>query len=59
MRELIIRVDDSVERGWDGSAKVFETKELVRCKDCKWAEVSDNEHTWCDHVDHESCHGND
>jgi hypothetical protein len=35
MRELIIRVDNSVERGWDGSAKVFETKELVRCKDCK------------------------
>ena len=32
---------------------------IVRCKDCRWAEVSDNEHTWCDHVDHEFCHKND
>ena len=32
---------------------------VVRCKDCRWAEVSDNEHTWCDHVDHEFCHKND
>lgn len=36
-----------------------EQPEIVRCKDCKWAEVSDNEHTWCDHVDHEFCHNND
>ena len=35
MRELIIKVDDPSERAWDGSSKVFETKELVRCKDCK------------------------
>lgn len=38
---------------------VTEQKQIVRCKDCKWAEVSDNEHTWCDHVDHEFCHNND
>ena len=36
MKELIIRVDDHGERVWDGSPKVFETRELVRCKDCKW-----------------------
>lgn len=35
MRELIIKVDDPGERAWDGSSKVFEIKELVRCKDCK------------------------
>jgi len=35
MKELIIKVDDPGERAWDGSLKVFETKELVRCKDCK------------------------
>ena len=34
MKELIIKVDDPGERAWDGSLKVFETKELVRCKDC-------------------------
>ena len=34
MRELIIKVDDPGERAWDGSSKVFEIKELVRCKDC-------------------------
>lgn len=33
--------------------------EIVRCKECRWAEVSDSEHTWCDHVDHEFCHNND
>ena len=33
--------------------------ELVRCKDCKWAETSDNQNTWCDHVDHDFCHDND
>ena len=32
---------------------------LVRCEDCKWAEISDSQHTWCDHVDHEFCHDND
>ena len=36
MRELIINVDDPGERAWDGSSKVFEIKELVRCKDCKF-----------------------
>ena len=36
-----------------------EQEAVVRCKDCRWAEVSDNEHTWCDHVDHEFCHKND
>ena len=35
MKEYIIKVDDLSERAWDGSRKVFETKELVRCKDCK------------------------
>lgn len=40
MRELIIKVDDPGERAWDGSSKVFETKELVRCKDC------DNKECW-------------
>lgn len=35
MKELIIKVDDPSERAWDGSPKVFETKELVRCNDCK------------------------
>ena len=34
MKELIIKVDDPSERAWDGSRKVFETKELVRCKYC-------------------------
>lgn len=34
MKEYIIQVDDSPT--WDGSRKVFETKELVRCKDCKY-----------------------
>ena len=39
MRELIIKVDDPSERAWDGSSKVFETKELVRCKDCKHGKI--------------------
>lgn len=34
MKEYIIQVDDNPI--WDGSRKVFETKELVRCKDCKY-----------------------
>lgn len=43
----------------DALALLKEQPEIFRCKDCKWAEVSDNEHTWCDHVDHEFCHNND
>lgn len=43
----------------DALSLLKEQPEIVRCKDCKWAEVSDNEHTWCDHVDHEFCHNND
>lgn len=35
MKEYIIQVDDIGERAWDGSRKVFQTLELVRCKDCK------------------------
>ena len=34
MKEYIIQVDD--EKAWDGSQKVFETKELILCKDCKY-----------------------
>ena len=36
MKEYIIKVDEPNERAWDGSRKVFETRELVRCKDCKY-----------------------
>ena len=43
----------------DALALLKEQEAVVRCKDCRWAEVSDNEHTWCDHVDHEFCHKND
>ena len=35
MKEYIIKVDDPGERAWDGGPKVFETKELVRCGECK------------------------
>ena len=42
MRELIIKVDDPGERAWDGSSKVFEIKELVRCKDCKHGEKAND-----------------
>lgn len=41
MKELIIKVDDPNERAWDGSSKVFEIKELVRCKDCKLRDPED------------------
>lgn len=48
MRELIIKVDDPGERAWDGSSKVFEIKELVRCKDCKYAFQHWNDFYRCD-----------
>ena len=46
--------------GCENCAMAVEDRQMVvRCKDCKWAEVSDNERTWCDHVDHDFCHNND
>ena len=41
------------------SIAIEDRQPVIRCKDCKWAELSDNEHTWCDHVDHDFCHNND
>ena len=49
MKEYIIKVDEPNERTWDGSRKVFETRELVRCKDCKHNSVGN----WCNaHMEH-------
>ena len=49
MKELIIKIDDPSERAWDGSQKVFETKELVRCNDCKYGSLwSDEQVIVCD-----------
>ena len=42
MKELIIKVDDPGERVLDGSPKMFEIQELVRCKDCRWGDWSRN-----------------
>lgn len=33
MKEYIVKVDE--QKAEDGSQKILETKELVRCKDCK------------------------
>ena len=41
------------------STMLHQEQELVRCKDCRWAEVSNNEYTWCGHVDDGFCHEND
>ena len=46
MKEYIIKVDDPSERAWDGSRKVFETKELIRCKDCKKREICRATNIW-------------
>ena len=54
MKEYIIKVDDPSERAWDGSRKVFETKELVRCKDCKHYEYAIGCKKW-----HDVCTGGD
>ena len=56
MKELIIKVDDPSERAWDGSSKVFETKELVRCKDCEYACICSDDWVICTHID---SNGND
>ena len=46
MKEYIIQVDDNF--AWDGSQKVLETRELVRCKDCKWLKpISGMKMGWC------------
>ena len=55
MKEYIIKVDEPSERVWDGSPKVFETRELVRCKDCKHGEKSPTFRyypnlTWCNQL---------
>lgn len=54
MKEYIIKVDDPGKRAWDGGLKVFETKELIRCKDCiHWdkghTEECDNSDSVCFH----------
>jgi len=36
MKTMIVNIDEPGERAWDGSPKTFETKELVRCKECKY-----------------------
>ena len=43
MKELIIKVDDPGERVWDGNPKTFEIQELIRCKDCQFNYVGENE----------------
>ena len=58
MKEYIIKVDDPGERTWDGGPKTFETQELVRCKDCKYAFQHWNDLYRCDnHCNHLNGYG--
>ena len=63
--KLLIALKQDAERYREAYANGYDTgyekrdEENVRCLDCKWAEASDSQHTWCDHVDHDFCHDND